>query len=71
MSDHSELASLQTLTREEVWKFKKYRIENIPRKHNYLPLCWKSWRKEVNSFPFIKKQRRDALKKELKTRSKT
>lgn len=37
-AQQTELAKLQMLIEEESNKMKRYKIENIRRKHNYLPL---------------------------------
>lgn len=37
-SQQSELTKLQMLVEEEENKMKRYKIENVRRKHNYLPL---------------------------------
>lgn len=37
-AQQAELAKLQSLIEQEENKMKRYKIENIRRKHNYLPL---------------------------------
>lgn len=72
-SDPAELARLQALIEEEEWKFKKYKIENIRRKHNYLPLIMellKVLAKEGKLVPLYQKAKEKAIEKELAKKNK-
>jgi ubiquitin carboxyl-terminal hydrolase L5 len=68
-NDPSEIARLQALIDEEIWKSKKYKIENIRRKHNYLPLIMellKILAKEGKLIPLYQKAKERAIEKEAK-----
>lgn len=67
--DPAELERLQTLIEEEIRKSKRYQIENIRRKHNYLPLIMellKILAKEGKLVPLYQKAKEKALEKESK-----
>jgi len=67
--DPAELERLQTLIEEETRKSKRYQIENIRRKHNYLPLIMellKILAKEGKLVPLYQKAKEKALEKESK-----
>lgn len=67
--DPKELKRLQTLIEEEIRKSKRYKIENIRRKHNYLPLIMellKILAKEGKLVPLYQKAKEKALEKESK-----
>ena len=69
INDPSEVARIQALIDEEIWKSKKYKIENIRRKHNYLPLIMellKILAKEGKLVPLYQKAKERAIEKELK-----
>lgn len=69
VSDPAELERLQTLIEEEIRKSKRYHIENIRRKHNYLPLIMellKTLAKEGKLVPLYQKAKEKALEKESK-----
>ena len=73
-SDPEEIARLQSLIEEESWKSKKYQIENIRRKHNYLPLIMellKYLAKENKLIPLYQKAKEKAIEKEAKQANKT
>lgn len=68
-TDSTEIARLQCLIDEEVWKSKKYKTENIRRKHNYLPLIMellKVLSKEGKLVPLYQKAKEKAIEKESK-----
>ncbi|XP_001607168.1 ubiquitin carboxyl-terminal hydrolase isozyme L5 [Nasonia vitripennis] len=68
-TDPGEIARLQALIDEEIWKSKKYKIENIRRKHNYLPLIielLKILAKEGKLVPLYQKAKERAIEKESK-----
>lgn len=68
-TDASEIARLQALIDEEIWKSKKYKIENIRRKHNYLPLIMellKILAKEGKLVPLYQEAKKRAIEKESK-----
>lgn len=68
-NDPGELVKLQALIDEEIWKSKKYKIENIRRKHNYLPLIielLKVLAKEGKLIPLYQKAKERAIEKESK-----
>lgn len=65
----AEIARLQSLIEEEVRKSKRYQIENIRRKHNYLPLIMellKLLAKEGKLVPLYQKAKERAFEKETK-----
>ncbi|EGI69150.1 Ubiquitin carboxyl-terminal hydrolase isozyme L5 [Acromyrmex echinatior] len=67
--DPEELERLQALIEEEIRKSKRYQIENIRRKHNYLPLIMellKILAKEGKLVPLYQKAKEKALEKESK-----
>lgn len=67
--DPEELERLQALIEEEIRKSKRYQIENIRRKHNYLPLIMellKILAKEGKLVPLYQKAKEKALEKETK-----
>ncbi|KAG7204848.1 hypothetical protein KM043_005250 [Ampulex compressa] len=67
--DPAELERLQTLIEEEVRKSKRYQIENIRRKHNYLPLIMellKVLAKEGKLVPLYQRAKERAVEKESK-----
>jgi ubiquitin carboxyl-terminal hydrolase L5 len=67
--DPAELERLQTLIEEETRKSKRYQVENIRRKHNYLPLIMellKILAKEGKLVPLYQKAKEKALEKESK-----
>lgn len=67
--DPAEVARLQELIEEEVRKFKGYQIENIRRKHNYLPLIMellKALAKEGKLVSLYQKAKDRAIEKESK-----
>lgn len=67
--DPAELERLQALIEEEIRKSKRYQIENIRRKHNYLPLIMellKILAKEGKLVPLYQKAKDKALEKESK-----
>lgn len=73
-TDPSETVRLQALIDEEIWKSKKYKIENIRRKHNYLPLIielLKVLAKEGKLVPLYQKAKERAIEKEAKKANKT
>ena len=68
-TDPTEISRLQALIDEEIWKSKKYQMENIRRKHNYLPLIMellKVLAKEGKLVPMYQKAKERALEKEAK-----
>ncbi|XP_014216218.1 ubiquitin carboxyl-terminal hydrolase isozyme L5 [Copidosoma floridanum] len=68
-TDQAEISRLQSLIDEEMWKSKKYKIENIRRKHNYLPLIvelLKVLAKEGKLVPLYQKAKERAIEKESK-----
>ncbi|KAJ8672776.1 hypothetical protein QAD02_004036 [Eretmocerus hayati] len=68
-TDADEIARLQSLIDEEIWKSKRYKMENIRRKHNYLPLIMevlKVLAKEGKLKPLYQKAKERALEKESK-----
>lgn len=67
--DHAELERLQSLIEVEIAKSKRYQIENIRRKHNYLPLIMellKILAKEGKLVSLYQKAKERALEKESK-----
>lgn len=67
--DPAELERLQALIEEEIRKSKQYQIENIRRKHNYLPLIMellKILAKEGKLIPLYQRAKEKALEKESK-----
>ncbi|XP_058802271.1 ubiquitin carboxyl-terminal hydrolase isozyme L5 [Phymastichus coffea] len=73
-TDPSETVRLQALIDEEIWKSKKYKIENIRRKHNYLPLIvelLKILAKEGKLVPLYQKAKERAIEKEAKKANKS
>lgn len=67
--DPAELERLQTLIEKEIRKSKRYQIENIRRKHNYLPLIMellKMLAKEGKLVPLYQRAKEKALEKESK-----
>lgn len=67
--DLAEVSRLQTLIDEEIWKSKRYQIENIRRKHNYLPLIMellKILAKDGKLVPLYQKAKEVAIEKECK-----
>ncbi|XP_046412301.1 ubiquitin carboxyl-terminal hydrolase isozyme L5 [Neodiprion pinetum] len=65
----AEIARLQSLIEEELGKSKRYQIENIRRKHNYLPLIMellKLLAKEGKLVPLYQKAKERAIEKETK-----
>ncbi|CAL7944250.1 unnamed protein product [Xylocopa violacea] len=67
--DPTELERLQTLIEEEIRKSKRYQIENIRRKHNYLPLIMellKMLAKEGKLVPLYQRAKERVLEKESK-----
>lgn len=68
-SNPAEIARLQSLIEEELGKSKRYQIENIRRKHNYLPLIMellKLLAKEGKLVPLYQKAKERAIEKETK-----
>ncbi|KAL7305674.1 hypothetical protein TKK_0001931 [Trichogramma kaykai] len=68
-TDPGEIARLQALIDTEIWKTKKYRVENIRRKHNYLPLIMellKVLAKEGKLVPLYQKAKEKVDAKEAK-----
>ena len=68
-SDPAEVARLQELIEEEIRKSKRYQIENVRRKHNYLPLIMellKVLAKEGKLVPLYQKAKERAIEKESK-----
>lgn len=68
--DEAELSRLQIMIEEEMRKSKRYQIENIRRKHNYLPLIvelLKVLAKEGKLVPLYQKAKERAIAKESKT----
>lgn len=68
-AQQSEIARLRLLIEEEDVKIKSYQIENIRRKHNYLPLIveiLKILAKEGQLLPLYEKAKERALEKENK-----
>lgn len=66
-SQQAEIARLQHLIEEEELKMRRYRIENIRRKHNYLPLIveiLKILAKEGKLMPLYEKAKESSLKKQ-------
>lgn len=69
VSDPGEIARLQALIEEEIGKSHRYQIENIRRKHNYLPLIielLKILAKEGKLVPLYQKAKERAVEKESK-----
>ncbi|KAF3420661.1 hypothetical protein QLX08_001503 [Tetragonisca angustula] len=67
--DPAELERLQTLIEKEIRKSKRYQIENIRRKHNYLPLIMellKMLAKEGKLVPLYQRAKEKAIEKESK-----
>ncbi|XP_051170151.1 ubiquitin carboxyl-terminal hydrolase isozyme L5 [Leptopilina boulardi] len=67
--DPTEVARLQELIEEEVRKLKRYQIENIRRKHNYLPLIMellKALAKDGKLVSLYQKAKERAIEKESK-----
>lgn len=67
--DPAEIARLQELIEEEVRKSNRYQIENVRRKHNYLPLIMellKVLAKEGKLVPLYQKAKERAIEKESK-----
>jgi len=67
--DPGELDRLESLIEEEIAKSKRYQIENIRRKHNYLPLIMellKILAKDGKLVPLYQKAKEKALQKESK-----
>lgn len=65
----AEISRLRLLIEEEELKNKQYQIENIRRKHNYLPLIveiLKILAKEGQLLPLYEKAKERALEKETK-----
>jgi ubiquitin carboxyl-terminal hydrolase L5 len=65
----SEVARLRILLEEEENKMQLYKLENIRRKHNYLPLIveiLKILAKEGQLLPLYEKAKAKALEKESK-----
>lgn len=65
----SEIARLRLLIEEEENKVKHYKLENIRRKHNYLPLIieiLKILAKEGQLLPLYEKAKAKAIEKEAK-----
>lgn len=68
-SIQSEIARIKLLIEEEENKVKHYKLENIRRKHNYLPLIveiLKILAKEGQLLPLYEKAKAKALEKESK-----
>ena len=68
-SYQSEVARLRILLEEEENKMKLYKLENIRRKHNYLPLIveiLKILAKEGQLLPLYEKAKAKAIEKESK-----
>ncbi|XP_043277491.1 ubiquitin carboxyl-terminal hydrolase isozyme L5 [Venturia canescens] len=64
-----EVARLESLIEEEINKSKRYKIENIRRKHNYLPLIMellKVLAKEGKLVPLFQKAKERAIEKEAR-----
>ncbi|XP_012222594.1 ubiquitin carboxyl-terminal hydrolase isozyme L5 [Linepithema humile] len=67
--DPAELDRLESLIEEEMTKSRRYQIENIRRKHNYLPLIMellKILAKDGKLVPLYQKAKEKALEKESK-----
>lgn len=67
VADPSELARLESLIEDEINKTKRYKIENVRRKHNYLPLIMellKVLAKEGKLIPLYQKAKERSLEKE-------
>lgn len=65
----AEISRLRLLTEEEELKNKQYQMENIRRKHNYLPLIveiLKILAKEGQLLPLYEKAKERAMEKETK-----
>lgn len=68
-TQQQEIARLRLLIEEEEVKFKQYQIENIRRKHNYLPLIveiLKILAKGGQLLPLYEKAKEKAIEKETK-----
>lgn len=66
-TDPAQLARLDMLIQDELNKTKRYKIENIRRKHNYLPLIMellKILAKEGKLIPLYQKAKEKTLEKE-------
>lgn len=69
INDPAELERLQALIDKEIRKSKRYQIENIRRKHNYLPLIMellKMLAKEGKLVSLYQRAKEKALDKESK-----
>ena len=67
--DPAEVVRLQELIEEEIRKSKRYQIENVRRKHNYLPLIMellKVLAKEGKLVSLYQKAKERAIEKESK-----
>ena len=65
--DPGEIARLESLIEEEINKSKRYKIENMRRKHNYLPLIMellKVLAAEGKLVPLYKSAKERAIEKE-------
>lgn len=67
--DPAEFHRLETLIEQEIRKSERYQMENIRRKHNYLPLIMellKMLAKEGKLVPLYQRAKERALEKESK-----
>lgn len=67
--DPAEVTRLEALIEEEIGKSRRYQIENIRRKHNYLPLIMellKALAKEGKLVPLYHEAKQKAIEKESK-----
>ena len=73
-AQHLEMSKLQMMIEEEENKVRRYQVENIRRKHNYLPLIMellKILAKEGKLMPLYEKAKETALKKKQQKTGKT
>lgn len=67
--DPGEVARLEGLIQEEISKSKRYKIENMRRKHNYLPLIMellKVLAKDGKLVPLYQRAKDRAIEKETR-----
>lgn len=68
-AENAELDRIEMLIEEEDEKIKRYQIENVRRKHNYLPLIveiLKILAKDGQLLPLYEKAKAKAIEKESK-----